>query len=83
METFSTGSELLDCVVGGGWPQGSIINLQGDTSSGKTLLALEAAANHLLKWPNSKVALTEREPSFNIEYVTSLGIPVDKIDFWM
>src|SRR5579863_3886639 len=82
IETFSTGSELLNLVVGGGWPQGSLINIQGDTSSGKTLLCLEAAANHLLKWPKSKIGLTEREPSFNMDYVTSLGIPTDKIDFW-
>jgi RecA/RadA recombinase len=82
IETFSTGATLLDCIIGGGWPQGSIINIQGDSSSGKTLLILEAAANFLLKYPNGKIGFTEREPSFSMDYVTSLGIPVDKIDFW-
>ena len=35
IETFSTGATLLDLVIGGGWPVGSLINIQGDTSSGK------------------------------------------------
>jgi RecA/RadA recombinase len=53
--TFSTGCDLLDLVVGGGlrygYRIGSIINIVGDSSSGKTFLACEliAAAYHRLK----------------------------------
>ena len=39
---FSTGSDLLDLVVGGGlgegFPAGKIVNVVGDKSSGKTFL---------------------------------------------
>jgi RecA/RadA recombinase len=57
---FSTGSGLLDLVVGGGqgygYPSGKICNIVGDKSSGKTFLACEivAAAFHAfgerLRW---------------------------------
>ena len=82
IETFPTGATLLDLAVGGGWPSGSLISVEGDTSSGKTLLILEAIANFLQKWPTGRVALTEREPSFSISYAAEIGIPVEKIDFW-
>lgn len=34
-EFISSGSQLLDCVLGGGWAVGRVINLVGDRSSGK------------------------------------------------
>lgn len=52
---LSSGSDLIDLVVGGGegfgYPWGKIINIVGDKSSGKTFLACEilAAAYHKLK----------------------------------
>lgn len=50
VEFISTGSNLLNLAASqrgetGGWARGRIINLVGDGSSGKTLLALEAAAH--------------------------------------
>jgi recombination protein RecA len=57
---FSTGCTLLDAVTGGGegmgFPEGIVINIVGDKSSGKTFLACEivASASHTygkrLKW---------------------------------
>jgi recombination protein RecA len=45
---FSTGCDLLDLVVGGGlglgFPSGKVINIVGDTSTGKTFLAWEIIA---------------------------------------
>lgn len=81
IQTFNTGSTLLDCVIGGGWPVGGIICVTGDSSSGKTQIVMEAAANHLLKWSDSNVYMTEKEPSFDAGYFGSLGIPVDRIEF--
>ena len=53
-ETFSTGCDLLDLVVGGGerhgYPAGRIINLVGDRSSGKTFLACELIAAAFHQW---------------------------------
>ena len=39
-----TGCTLLDLILGGGYPVGKIVNIVGDKSSGKTLLAAEAIA---------------------------------------
>ena len=35
IEFIRTGCTLLDCVVGGGWPLGRIVNIVGDKSTGK------------------------------------------------
>lgn len=51
---FSSGSDLLDIVVGGGlysgFLAGRIINLVGDKSTGKTFLACEMIANAYYKY---------------------------------
>lgn len=39
-----TGSTVLDQALGGGWALGRIINIVGDRSTGKTLLAIELCA---------------------------------------
>jgi len=38
----SSGSQLLDQVLGGGYPFGKIVNIIGDSSAGKTFFACEA-----------------------------------------
>lgn len=78
----STGSELLDLVVGGGvgkgYPFGRIINFVGDKSSGKTFLAIEviAAAYHkygkdMLKW-----VYDDCESGFSFNTENLYGFPV-------
>ncbi len=44
VETVSSGCTVLDLALGGGYPWGRIINIVGDKSTGKTLLAIEAIA---------------------------------------
>ena len=73
-----TGSTLLDCVLGGGYPLGRIVNIVGDKSSGKTLLAMEASANFLLQYSKGKVYYVEAEAAFDPAYASSLGIPIGK-----
>lgn len=50
IEFISSGSDLVDLALGGGFGRGVIINIVGDASSGKTLLACEtihrARADH-------------------------------------
>jgi recombination protein RecA len=50
VEIISTGIDLFDLVLGGGFGIGKIVNLVGDKSSGKTLLAMEfiAYCRHVL-----------------------------------
>lgn len=44
VEKFSSGNTVFDLILGGGFPVGKIVNIVGDNSSGKTLLACEAIA---------------------------------------
>lgn len=80
-EMFSSGCTLLDCTLGGGWARGRVLNIVGDKSTGKTLLAEEALANFLLKYHKGKVKYREIEKAFDENYARALGIPVDRIDF--
>jgi len=77
---FSSGCTLLDCVLGGGWAVGRVSNVVGDKSTGKTLLAMEGAANFLRQYPNGHVKYKECESAFDPLYAAALGIPMDKID---
>jgi len=77
--SFPTGCTLLDCVLNGGWSQGRIINIVGDAGTGKTLLAMEAAANFLETYPDGKVFYEEPEAVFDEEYAKGLGIPMHRI----
>lgn len=81
VQFFSSGCAILDCVLGGGWAEDRFINVTGDSSSGKTLLAIEACANFLRKHPEGKVWYCETEAAFDYEYAEALGIPIDSIEF--
>ena len=56
---FSTGSKLVDMVVGGakdvyGFPSGKFVNIVGDRSSGKTFLSNEIIASAYHRYGNKK-----------------------------
>lgn len=74
---ISSGSVLLDLVLGGGWKCGRISNVVGDRSSGKTLLAIEALANFSLADPGGKRRYLEAESAFDTDYAKQLGFPDD------
>ena len=78
---FSTGCRLLDEVLGGGLLLGRISNVCGLESTGKTLLAAESATNFLRSFPDGCVVYNETEAAFDVDYMRSLGIPVDKFEF--
>lgn len=80
LKFINTGCLLLDLVIGGGWPLGRIVNIVGDKSTGKTLLAMEAAANFLRQYPDGLVVYKECESAFDPEYAKALGIPVDRFE---
>ena len=81
VNVFSTGCTLLDCVLGGGFVFGRISNIIGDNSTGKTLLAIEATANFIRKFPDSYIVYAEAEAAFDEAYALSLGMPIDKVRF--
>ena len=78
---ISSGCALLDCVLGGGWPLGRVSNIVGDKSTGKTLLAIEAAANCAQSFPKARIRYVEAEAAFDKPYAAALGLPLDRIDF--
>ena len=82
MECFPSGCALLDCVLGGGYAETRIINIVGDKSTGKTLLAIEACANFVEKYgKNARVYYNEVEAAFDRSYASSLGLPLASVDF--
>jgi recombination protein RecA len=72
---LSSGCVLLNCVLGGGYAVGRIINIVGDKSTNKTGLAIEAAANFALQYPNSKIYYVEAEAAFDKLYAIKIGLP--------
>lgn len=76
-----SGCTLLDLVLGGGWALGRIANIVGDKSTGKTLLAIEAAANFAKQYPKGKNYYREAEAAFNKAYAKTLGMP-DNVQYW-
>lgn len=78
---ISSGSTVLDCVLGGGWALGHIANIVGDKSTGKTLLAMEAIANFFLAYDDGWVRYVQAEgAAFDEDYANALGIPMDRVE---
>ena len=69
-----TGSVILDLTFGGGWPVGRLINLVGDSSSGKSLLAIEACANFASQF-DGDIFYYDTEAAFDQEYADAVGFP--------
>ncbi len=78
---ISTGCAVLDCVLGSGYPMRRITNIVGDKSVGKTLLAIEAAANFAKVFPRGKIRYNEVEAAFDPDYAGDLGLPLSHVSF--
>jgi recombination protein RecA len=72
---------LFDCVLGGGYARGRVVNIVGDKSTGKTLLAIEAAANYAQQFPNDPIWYNEVESAFDPDYAGRLGLPLSRTTF--
>jgi recombination protein RecA len=81
VQFIPSGCKLLDLALGGGWAEGRISNIVGDKSTGKTLLAIEAAANFALKHSRGIIKYREAEAAFLHDYAAALGMPIDRVDF--
>ena len=81
VQFISSGSKVLDLVLGGGWARKRISNVIGDKAVGKTLLAIEAAANFVRVEPKGRVRYREAESAFDELYAKAIGFPIDKVDF--
>ncbi len=74
VKTISSGSMSLDLALGGGYPQGRIIEIYGPESSGKTTLALHAVAE--VQKNGGLAAYIDAEHALDPEYATKIGINI-------
>ena len=81
IEKFSTGSYLLDRDLKGGYPKGTLIELFGGNSSGKTSSCIHAVAEHQSKYPDEPVLWVDLEKVFDPVYFTNIGIDVGSDNF--
>lgn len=72
VETISTGSVVLDSILGGGLPKGRLIEIFGPEASGKTSMALTAAAN--VQKEGGTVAFIDLENALDPRYAAKLGV---------
>lgn len=78
VEVIPTGSLALDAALGiGGFPRGRVVEIFGPEGSGKTTLALHAAAEAQKK--GGIVAFIDAEHALDPTYAEKLGVDVDNI----
>ena len=77
IERFPSGSIALDVALGGGIPQGRVIELYGFESSGKSLIATKAMAE--VQKLNGVAALIDFEMSFDPSFARKLGLNPDEL----
>lgn len=78
VEVIPTGSILLDDALGvSGYPKGRIIEIYGPESSGKTTVALHAAAE--AQKLGETVAFIDAEHALDPVYAKNLGVNIDEL----
>lgn len=77
VETISTGSLVLDSILGGGLAKGRIIEIYGKESSGKTSIALTAIAN--VQRDGGTATFIDLENALDPKYAKKLGVDVDNL----
>ena len=76
LRAVPTGSTLLDLQRGiGGWPLGRMVNIVGDSSTGKTGLAIEAMANFARLYGVDNCRYAEAEAALDRAYARRIGLP--------
>ena len=79
VKIIPTGITLLDLVLGGGWPIGTIVNIVGGEGSGKTYLALETivyALKHVFKKGKLKFRYNDAEGGFSFDTKKMYGVEI-------
>jgi len=75
--TIPTGALTLDLALGGGLPQGRVIEIYGPESSGKTTLALHALAE--VQKSGGTAAFVDAEHALDPEYAAALGVDIEEL----
>lgn len=69
----------IDAVFGGGTPDGRIIELFGQESSGKTTIALHILAAYQKSQPDRVAAFIDFEHAFDKRYAKNLGVDIEHL----
>ena len=77
IQKFSSGSLALDLALGGGIPEGRIIEIFGPESSGKTTLSLHAIAEAQAR--GGRAAFIDAEHALDVTYAAKIGVDVDNL----
>jgi len=76
IEVIPSGGLALDAALGiGGYPRGRVVEIYGPESSGKTTLALHAAAE--AQKAGGTVAFVDAEHALDPSYAAKLGVQID------
>lgn len=81
IEFVKSGCTTLDCIMGGGFALGRMVNIVGDSSTGKTGHGTEAIINFKKEYPDGYAAYRETEGAYDVDYAAAMGLPVDDVDF--
>ncbi|HRX63747.1 MAG TPA: recombinase RecA [Candidatus Absconditabacterales bacterium] len=77
VNTVHSGSYVLDLILGGGYPEGRIVEVYGPESSGKTTIALHAIAE--IQKKGETAAFIDAEHALDPHYAKKLGVDVDNL----
>jgi recombination protein RecA len=77
IKRYPSGSLSLDIALGGGIPEGRIIEIFGPESSGKTTLSLHAIAEVQKK--GGRAAFIDAEHALDVQYAKKIGVNIDDL----
>jgi recombination protein RecA len=77
IETTPTGALTLDLALGGGYPKGSVVEVYGPESSGKTTLTLHAIAE--VQRRGGVAAFVDAEHALDPVYAAALGVDIENL----
>ena len=85
VNTFHSGSYVLDLILWGGYPEGRVVEIYGPESSGKTTIALHAIAE--IQKKGGIAAFIDAEHALDPHYAKKLWVDIDNLllsqpDFW-
>lgn len=77
VNTFHSGSYVLDLILGWGYPEGRVVEIYGPESSGKTTIALHAIAE--IQKRGETCAFIDAEHALDPNYAKNLGVDIDNL----
>ena len=76
---FSSGSLSLDIDLGGGWPEGKVIEIYGPESTGKSYLFYKGVATITNRKHNNKAVIIDEEGSWDNVWALACGVNLNNV----